>query len=69
MYGRRPTYNLNMGHIKFCDYPHTQVKCEEYWPTKVGESVHPGHELSISLTSTTPYAEYSIRKMTVTHVR
>ena len=49
-------------------YPLLQVKCEEYWPTKVGETIHPGNELSVTLTSMTPYAEYCIRKMTVSQV-
>ena len=34
----------------------------------VGESVQPGHGLTITLTSTLPFAEYSLRKMTLTSV-
>ena len=34
----------------------------------VGESVDPGHGLTVTLTSILPFAEYSIRKMTVTCV-
>ena len=45
-----------------------QKKCEEYWPVNVGESVEPGHGLNVALTSMLPFAEYSVRKMTVTQV-
>ena len=34
----------------------------------VGESVDPGHGLHVTLTSMLPFAEYSVRKMTVTQV-
>ena len=34
----------------------------------VGESVHPGHDITVTLTSVLPFAEYSVRKMTVTCV-
>ena len=34
----------------------------------VGESVQPGHGLTITLNSTLPFAEYSLRKMTLTSV-
>ena len=34
----------------------------------VGESVQPGHGLTITLTSVLPFAEYSLRKMTLTCV-
>ena len=43
-------------------------KCEEYWPVSVGESIQPGHGLTITLTSTLPFAEYSVKKMTLTCV-
>ena len=46
-----------------------QKKCEEYWPVNVGESVEPGQGLTIKLTSVLPFAEYSLRKMTLTCVR
>ena len=45
-----------------------QKKCEEYWPVSVGESVQPGHGLTVTLTFVLPFAEYSVRKMTVTCV-
>ena len=45
-----------------------QKKCEEYWPVNVGESVQPGHGLTTTLTSILPFAEYSLRKMTLTCV-
>jgi hypothetical protein len=35
----------------------------------VGESIQPGHDLTITLTAMLPFAEYSVRKMTVTRVR
>jgi hypothetical protein len=50
------------------DLSEIQKKCEEYWPVSVGESVQPGHGLTITLTSTLPFAEYSLRKMTLTCV-
>ena len=34
----------------------------------VGESIQPGHGLTITLTSLLPFAEYSLRKMTLTCV-
>ena len=34
----------------------------------VGESIQPGHGLTITLTSTLPFAEYSVRKMILTCV-
>ena len=34
----------------------------------VGESVHPGSDITVTLTSMLPFAEYSVRKMTVSCV-
>ena len=34
----------------------------------VGESVDAGHDITVTLTSVLPFAEYSVRKMTITHV-
>ena len=34
----------------------------------VGECVQPGHGLTVTLTSVLPFAEYSVRKMTITCV-
>ena len=34
----------------------------------VGESVDAGHDITVTLTSVLPFAEYSVRKMTVTCV-
>ena len=34
----------------------------------VGESVHPGSNITVTLTSMLPFAEYSVRKMTVSCV-
>ena len=45
-----------------------QKKCEEYWPLNVDESIHPGHGINVALTSILPFAEYSVRKLTVTCV-
>ena len=42
-----------------------QKKCEKYWPENVEESIEPGHNLTVTLTTLLPFAEYVIRKMTV----
>ena len=38
------------------------------WPVSVGESIQPGHGLTITLTSVLPFAEYSLKKMILTCV-
>ena len=45
-----------------------QKKCESYWPENINETFEPGEGIKIVLTSTVPFSEYTIRKMTVTRV-
>ena len=45
-----------------------QKKCEQYWPENIDETLTPGLNLSVTLTSILPYAEYEVRKFTVKDV-
>ena len=68
--GRVSTYTEPEGSTKPLCFHYTplQVKCQEYWPVNIGESISPCHDLTITLTAVLPFTDYSIRKMTVTHV-
>ena len=43
-------------------------KCEQYWPDEVDGTVKPGYNLSVTMTSFLPFAEYVIRKLLVKNV-
>ena len=43
-------------------------KCEQYWPDEVDGTVKPGCNLSVTMTSFLPFAEYVIRKLLVKDV-
>ena len=45
-----------------------QEKCSEYWPKALHDRITPGGRLSVTLTSTIPYAEFQIRKFIVKSV-
>ena len=45
-----------------------QKKCEQYWPEKVNATLNPGYNLSVTLTSSLPFAEYEIRKLVLKDV-
>ena len=48
-----------------------QKKCEKYWPENCSEPYMPHSEsvFTVEMTSSVPFAEYIIRKMTITKVR
>jgi len=46
-----------------------QVKCEQYWPENINATLNPGYNLSVTLTSSLPFAEYEIRKLVLKDVR
>ena len=45
-----------------------QEKCAQYWPETLNETITPGDRISVTLLTSTPYAEYSIKKFEVKHV-
>ena len=45
-----------------------QEKSAQYWPGSLSETITPGDRLSVTLSSSTPYAEYHVRKLVVKHV-
>ena len=45
-----------------------QEKSAMYWPGTLNETVNAGEGLSISLSSSTPYAEYHVRHFRLKHV-
>ena len=45
-----------------------QEKSAQYWPGSLSETITPGDRLSVTLSSSTPYAEYHVRKLLVKHV-
>ena len=43
-----------------------QVKCEQYWPERVGEAITvDGGRLIVHLNEVVPFADYELRKLTV----
>ena len=42
-----------------------QVKCECYWPENKAEVLNLGSNLTVSLTSSIPFSEFIIRKLSV----
>ena len=48
-----------------------QKKCEKYWPENCSEPYRPRSEsiFIVEMTSSVPFAEYTIRKMTIAKVR
>ena len=54
-------------HIQPCVF--IQKKCECYWPENINGTFEPGLGITVVLISLTPFAEYVIRKMSVTKVR
>ena len=46
----------------------TQEKSAQCWPETPNETITPGDRISVTLLTSTPYAEYSIRKFEVKHV-
>ncbi|CAI7990937.1 Receptor-type tyrosine-protein phosphatase H [Geodia barretti] len=46
----------------------TREKSAQYWPESLSETITPGDRLSVTLSSSTPYAEYHIRKLLVKHL-
>jgi len=42
--------------------------CEQYWPEKVNATLNLGYNLSVTLTSSLPFAEYEIRKLVLIDV-
>ena len=46
-----------------------QVKCEQYWPRKVGETLTlDGGNLTVQLREIIPYADYELRKIIISDV-
>ena len=45
-----------------------QKKCECYWPRSINNAFEPGQGIKVVLSSMTPFAEYTVRKMTITKV-
>ena len=45
-----------------------QEKSAQYWPESLSETITPGDRFSVTLSSSTPYAEYHVRKLLVKHV-
>ena len=45
-----------------------QEKSAQYWPESLSETITPGDRLSVTLSSSTPYAEYHVHKLLVKHV-
>ena len=48
-----------------------QKKCEKYWPENCSEPYTPHAEsmFTVEMNSSIPFAEYTIRKMTIAKVR
>ncbi|CAI8036777.1 Tyrosine-protein phosphatase Lar, partial [Geodia barretti] len=46
----------------------TREKSAQYWPESLSEIITPGDRLSVTLSSSTPYAEYHVRKLLVKHL-
>ena len=46
----------------------SQRKCEMYWPENVNETLQPGANISVTLISQMPFADYEIKKFTVQDV-
>ncbi|CAI8015243.1 Receptor-type tyrosine-protein phosphatase alpha [Geodia barretti] len=46
----------------------TREKSAQYWPESLCETITPGDRLSVTLSSSTPYAEYYVRKLLVKHL-
>ncbi|CAI8039974.1 Receptor-type tyrosine-protein phosphatase S, partial [Geodia barretti] len=46
----------------------TREKSAQYWPESLSETITPGDRLSVTLSSSTPYAEYHVRKLLVKHL-
>jgi len=40
-----------------------KIKCKQYWPENISATLNPGYNLSVTLTSSIPFAEYEIRKL------
>ena len=45
-----------------------QEKSAQYWPESLSETITPGDRLSVTLSLSTPYAEYHVRKLLVKNV-
>ena len=45
-----------------------QEKSAQYWPESLNECITPGDRVSVTLLSSTPFAEYHIRKFMINHV-
>ena len=45
-----------------------QEKSVQYWPESLNETITPEDRLSVTLSSSTPYAEYHVRKFLIKHV-
>ena len=42
------------------------MKCEQYWPKRVGETVSVDNDrLIVSLNEVVPFADYELRKITI----
>ena len=47
---------------------HTQKKCEQYWPDKVGETLDPHNGLMVTMISHVPFSDFIIRNLKLAKV-
>ena len=66
---------IEMGKVSHCTllifFKHAkwlQKKCFQYWPKTLHENITPGHILKVTLSQSTLYAEYEVRKFKVKNV-
>ena len=45
-----------------------QIKCSCYWPEEIDQELDAGHGLTVSLDEEQIFAEYKIKKLTLTNV-
>lgn len=45
-----------------------QRKCETYWPEKVGGTFNAGHGIHVQYKELVPFADFEIKKFSVTNV-
>ena len=61
-------------HTRICNhgdcqcFMFSQKKCEQYWPEKLDDEMKTGENLCVTLKSSMPFVNYTIRKMSLRNV-
>ena len=64
-----PEVNMKHSLQTMCGFLFVQKKCECYWPESKDEIFHAGDEFEVKLTSSVPFSDFVIRKMTIETVK